>query len=70
MVFASKLILEAIKERGGMASVAQTYGHLTKAKGRNELTLGEKGVIRTAILRLKRAGKIERCAPEVYKLLE
>lgn len=68
MVSTSELILEEIKEQGGEASVSQIYGRFAKVEGTDGLSRTEKGVIRAAISRLKKLGRIERHAPEVYKL--
>jgi hypothetical protein len=67
-VYPREMILEAIKDRGGKASVAQIYEHIAKVKGKPELTRREQNTIRMAIFRLRKSGEIEREAPQTYRL--
>ena len=64
----SDALVEAIRRKGGRASVAQIYEFIAKEKGQKELTKREQNTVRMAILRQKRRGTILRMAAQTYGL--
>lgn len=67
-VYPRERVIEAIKKHGGRAKVDQIYEYVASAKGKKALERHEQNAVRTAIMRLKVAGLIERESPRTYVL--